>query len=269
MVPGQCRGGSVRARRRGLLRAQHVEVRADSHVRVEGLPPLLAVLSACHQELAWRKGLGARHHLVAISECRAKKILFTGHHASHAAAAFFTPPTRRAAILTADGVGEWATSTVGHGEKRADGRPPSRCSAKSDSRIRSDAVLDLHGIPRLRRERGRVQGDGARGLRAADDGRGGAQSSSAARPTAAFALDPEYFEYQTTARRSYSSRWVDLFGPPRRAFDPIDVETPDGRRYADCAASVQRVLEDTLVEITRRCIRRPACQTCVSAAAWR
>src|SRR5207247_7171472 len=40
-----------------------------------------------------------------------RKILFTDHHASHAAAAFFTAPTRRAAILTADGVGEWATLT--------------------------------------------------------------------------------------------------------------------------------------------------------------
>src|SRR6266852_9030123 len=38
-----------------------------------------------------------------------RKILFAGHHQSHAAAAFLTAPTRRAAILTADGVGEWAT----------------------------------------------------------------------------------------------------------------------------------------------------------------
>src|SRR5262245_26290659 len=50
------------------------------------------------------------------------KILFTDHHASHAAAAFLTAPTRRAAILTADGVGEWATLTVGQGERRPDGR---------------------------------------------------------------------------------------------------------------------------------------------------
>src|SRR5216117_817615 len=47
-----------------------------------------------------------------------RKILCTDHHAAHAAAAFLTAPTRRAAILTADGVGEWATLTVGHGERR-------------------------------------------------------------------------------------------------------------------------------------------------------
>jgi len=68
----------------------------------------------------------------------------------------------------------------------------------------------------------------------------------------AFTLVPEYFEYQTTAERSYSSRFVDLFGPPRDRYEPIDLETPDGQRFADCAASVQRVLEDVLVDIARR-----------------
>ena len=70
-------------------------------------------------------------------------------------------------------------------------------------------------------------------------------------PDGGFALAPEFFEYQTTAARSYSPRFVDLFGPARTAFDPIDLETSEGRRFADCAASVQRVLEDTLVDMTR------------------
>jgi carbamoyltransferase len=70
-------------------------------------------------------------------------------------------------------------------------------------------------------------------------------------PDGAFAIVPEYFEYQTTATRSYSSKFVDLFGPPRPSYEPIDVETAEGRRFADIAASVQRVLEDTLVDIAR------------------
>jgi len=180
-----------------------------------------------------------------------KKILFTGHHASHAAASFFTSPTRRAAILTADGVGEWATATVGHGEKREDGttditllreiRYPhslgllySTLTAYLGFAVNEDEFkvmgLAAYGRPTLLEEVRKV-------IRRTPDG--------------GFALVPEYFEYQTTAARSYSSRWVDLFGPPRKAFDPIDVETPDGRRYADCAASVQRVVEDTLVEMAR------------------
>jgi carbamoyltransferase len=67
----------------------------------------------------------------------------------------------------------------------------------------------------------------------------------------AFALDLSYFEYHSTAARSYSSRFVDLFGPPRNPYEPIDLATPEGRRFADCAASIQHVLEDTLVDLAR------------------
>src|SRR5215470_8757487 len=68
-------------------------------------------------EKVWVRGIIASHLGVPR-----RKILFTDHHASHAAAAFLTSPTRRAAILTADGVGEWATLTVGQGQRRSDGR---------------------------------------------------------------------------------------------------------------------------------------------------
>jgi len=45
------------------------------------------------------------------------KLLFPEHHLSHAASAFFPSPFENAAILTVDGVGEWATSTISYGEK--------------------------------------------------------------------------------------------------------------------------------------------------------
>lgn len=43
------------------------------------------------------------------------RLVFTGHHESHAASAFFPSPFGEAAILTVDGVGEWDTATIGHG----------------------------------------------------------------------------------------------------------------------------------------------------------
>jgi carbamoyltransferase len=49
------------------------------------------------------------------TDCR---VLFTGHHQSHAASAFYPSPFDEAAILTIDGVGEWATTTIGHGHGR-------------------------------------------------------------------------------------------------------------------------------------------------------
>ena len=70
-------------------------------------------------------------------------------------------------------------------------------------------------------------------------------------PDGAFALDLDYFEFHSTAGRSYSSRFIDLFGPPRNPYEPIDLQSDDGKRFADIAASVQRVLEDTLVDIAR------------------
>jgi carbamoyltransferase len=44
------------------------------------------------------------------------EVLFTEHHESHAASAFFPSPFQKAAVLTMDGVGEWATTTYGIGE---------------------------------------------------------------------------------------------------------------------------------------------------------
>ncbi len=122
-------------------------------------------------EKVWVRGIIASHLGVP-----ARKILFTRHHESHAAAAFLTAPTRRAAILTADGVGEWATLTVGHGERRLRRQDGDHAAARNQiPAFARHAVFDVHRVSRLRRQRGRVQGDGARRLRAPDDDRSGPQ----------------------------------------------------------------------------------------------
>jgi carbamoyltransferase len=178
-----------------------------------------------------------------------RKIFFTDHHASHAAAAFLTAPTRRAAILTADGVGEWATLTVGHGERRPDGST----SIALDKEVRFPHSLGMLystftaylGFS-VNEDEYKVMGLAAYGRPTMAE-----QVRKLIRrtPDGAFALAMEYFEYQTTADRSYSPRFVDLFGPARNPYEPIDLETEHGRRFADCAASIQRVLEDVLVDI--------------------
>src|SRR5258706_12832788 len=65
-------------------------------------------------EKVWMRGIISSHLGVP-----GRKVLFTEHHQSHAAAAFLTAPTRRAAIMTADAVGEWTTLSVGEGERVA------------------------------------------------------------------------------------------------------------------------------------------------------
>ena len=193
-------------------------------------------------EKVWVRGLIASH-----LDIDRKKILFTGHHEAHAAAAFLASPSRRAAILTADGVGEWATLTAGIGARGGN----TTLSLLREIRFPHSLGLLYSTFTAylgfaVNEDEYKVMGLAAYGRPAMVD-----QVRKVIRrtPDGAFTIVPEYFEYQTTARRSYSSKFVDLFGPPRRSYEPIDVDTADGRRFADIAASVQRVLEDTLVDI--------------------
>src|SRR5512144_811500 len=52
----------------------------------------------------------------ALNDRYRKRIIFTGHHESHMASAFFPSPFEEAAVLTMDGVGEWDTASIGHGK---------------------------------------------------------------------------------------------------------------------------------------------------------
>jgi carbamoyltransferase len=195
-------------------------------------------------EKVWVRGIIASHLGVPR-----QNILFTDHHASHAAAAFLTAPTRDAAILTADGVGEWATLTVGRGERRRDGT----VSITLDREMRFPHSLGMLYSTftaylgfKVNEDEYKVMGLAAYGRPTLVE-----QVRKVIRklPDGSFALAPEFFEFQTSAERSYSSRFVELFGPPRHPCDPLDLESGDGQRFANCAASVQSVLEETLVEI--------------------
>ena len=185
-----------------------------------------------------------------------QKIMFTDHHEAHAAAAFLTAPTERAAIFTADGVGEWATLTVGHGARAVGGN--GHGSSPAITLLRE--IRFPHSLGMLystftaylgftvNEDEYKVMGLAAYGRPTMVDE---VRKLIRRTPDGAFTLDMDYFEYHASAARSYSSRFVDLFGAPRHSYEPIDLDTADGRRYADCAASVQRVLEDTLVDMTR------------------
>ena len=197
-------------------------------------------------EKIWMRGIISSHLGVP-----GRKVFFTEHHQSHAATAFLTAPTRRAAIMTADAVGEWATLSVGDGERLPDGRTTIRRFREirfphSLGMLYSTFTAYL-GF-KVNEDEYKVMGLAAYGRPTMIE-----QVRKLVRPTpdGAFALDLDYFEFHTTAERSYSSRFVDLFGPPRNPYEPIDLDTAEGRRFADCAASVQRVLEDTVVGIAQ------------------
>src|SRR5512133_3872567 len=195
-------------------------------------------------EKAWVKGIIASRLGVP-----ARKILFTEHHQSHAAAAFLTSPTREAAILTADGVGEWATLTVGRGTRSIDGR----CTIDLLRELRFPHSLGMF-YSTFTAYLGFEVNEGEykmMGLASYGEPRFADQVREILRPTAdgALELDLDYFDFHRSGRRAWSSRLVDVLGPPRSPDEPIDLATRDGRRCADVAASVQLVLEDRLVAL--------------------
>jgi len=197
-------------------------------------------------EKVWVRGIISSHLGVP-----GHKILFTEHHQSHAAAAFLTAPSRRAAILTTDGVGEWATLSIGEGKRIENGN----ANITLHHEIKFPHSLGMLfstftaylGFP-VNEGEYKVMGLAGYGRPTMIDQ---VRKLIQRTPDGAFKLDLSYFDFHTTAKSSYSSRFVELFGPPRNSYDSIDLESSDGQRFADCAASVQRVLEDTLIEIAR------------------
>jgi carbamoyltransferase len=210
-----------------------------------------------------------RHHLQTRLGVPASRILFSEHHLSHAASAFFCSPFSEAAILTVDGVGEWNTATVGVGRgtdltvleeirfPHSLGLLYSAFTAFLGFEVNEGEykVMGMapFGTPRYEdrvRKVLRVDGDGG------------------------FALDMDYFEFHRSAERTYSQRFVELFGAPRdpgapfftassgypeyfgaRPTDYAD-QARQNQHYADLAASIQAVIEDVLLRMARHAHRR-------------
>ncbi|HEX9297403.1 MAG TPA: carbamoyltransferase N-terminal domain-containing protein, partial [Polyangiaceae bacterium] len=168
-------------------------------------------------EKLWVKGLIASYLGIP-----AKRILFTEHHQAHAAAAFLTAPTARAAILTADGVGEWATLSVGRGERHADGK----VSLEQLREIRFPHSLGML-YSTFTAFLGFAVNEGEyKVMGLASYGRPRFETSVRKlirrTPDGAFALEMDYFDYHSSAKRSYAPKFLDEFGPARRPYDPLD-----------------------------------------------
>jgi carbamoyltransferase len=169
------------------------------------------------------------------------KLLFSEHHQSHAASAFFPSPFKEAVVLTMDGVGEWATTSVGFGrdntlEMRREIHFPhsigllySAFTYYTGFKVNSGEykVMGLapYGEPRFKQ----TILDNIVDVK--DDG--------------TFRLNLEYFDYCTGLRMT-NEKFDALFGGPPRKPDQLLTQ-----HHMDLAASIQAVTEEIVLRLTR------------------
>jgi len=174
------------------------------------------------------------------------EVLFAEHHQSHAAAAFLPSPFEEAAILTVDGVGEWATATqaVGRGNAIEMGR---EIRFPHSLGLLYSAFTYYLGF-KVNSAEYKVMGAAPYGearfadliLRELVD----------LREDGSFKLDMRYFAYDYGLTMT-NARFAKLFGQPRR-----DSESKMEAFHWDVAASIQKVTEEIVLRIVRDLHRR-------------
>jgi len=200
----------------------------------KGLP--LWLKEKLHLPRLMDRGLGGRYK---------KRYVFPEHHESHAASAFFPSPFERAAILTMDGVGEWATSSFGVGEGKeirllGELRFPASlgllysaftyyCGFRVNSGEYKLMGLAPYGEPRFK------DLILERLLDLKEDG--------------SFSMDMSFFHYHKGLTMT-SGRFHRLFGrPPRPPEGPLEPF------HMDVAASIQKVTEEVVLKMARHVAR--------------
>lgn len=175
-----------------------------------------------------------------------KPLYFPEHHLSHAASAFYPSPFSEAAILTIDGVGEWATATIGYGngkqitilkelrfphsvgllysaftyylgfrvnsgEYKLMGLAPYG-NAESEETIRYAGIIKSHLVS--------IREDGS------------------------LLLNMKYFGFATGLRMTNDKRWAELFGFPRR-----EPESEIIQHHMNLALAIQMVTEEIILKM--------------------
>ncbi len=223
---------------------------------------------AWFNEKLWIKG-----QILTTLDMPDEKLLFVEHHLSHAASSFFCSPFEEAAVITVDGVGEWTTATVGKATADWDGSGRNQIELFSETRFPHSLGLLYSAFTaflgfRVNNGEYKVMGmapygnpsrveDVYKTIQVGSDG--------------GFRLNMDYFSFHHSTGRTFNDRFVRLFGPPRvHESDFYTPTTHPGRdhphwdeataqtnqHYADIAASIQYVTEETLLKMAGYAFRR-------------
>lgn len=176
------------------------------------------------------------------------EILFPEHHLSHAASAFYPSPFSEAAILTLDGVGEWSTATIGHGEgnnikiiremhfPHSLGLLYSSFTYYCGFKVNSGEYKLMGLAPYGQSEAGETKNFIKKITGELVD----------IRPDGSFLLNMKYFGFATGLKMTNDRRWEKLFGiPPRKP------EAEISQSYCNLALAIQRVTEQIILQLAK------------------
>ena len=186
------------------------------------------------------------------------KLLFTEHHLSHAASAFYPSTFPKAAILTVDGVGEWATASICYGEGKkiqllkemkfphSLGLLYSAFTYYLGFRVNSGEYklmgLAPYGIPGSEQVETYVKIIRNQVIEIKEDG--------------SVWLNPEFFSYATGLRMVPDKRWEKLFGFKKR----LPEETIE-QHHCDLAFAIQLVTEEIMLKMVQHAKEITGCDT--------
>lgn len=195
-----------------------------------------------------------------------ERILFVEHHLSHAASAMYASPYKEAAVLTIDGVGEWTTATIGHATADWSGDGENRIKLVNDLRFPHSLGLLYSAFTaflgfRVNSGEYKVMGMAPYGEpRYLDEVHKVARLDEAG----GLHLDMRFFSFHRSTKRTFSDKFVELFGNPRQPESEFfsltthpNQDHPDwddrtaeqNQKYADIAASIQRFTEEAILKM--------------------
>ena len=186
---------------------------------------------------------------------REARFVFTDHHESHAASAFFPSPFESAAILTLDGVGEWSTATFGEGQGNKL-RLRQQLQFPHSLGLLYSAFTYYCGF-KVNSGEYKLMGLAPYGRPVYEDLI--LKHLVELRPDGSFWMNMEYFNYCQGLTMT-NRRFAELFGgPPRRPESQLE------QRHMDLAASIQAVTEEIMLRMAREAQRQTKMKNLVLA----
>lgn len=195
-------------------------------------------------------------------EPKKTKLLFSEHHLSHAASAFYPSPIKEAAIITIDAVGEWSTGSIAYGNDRnikilkelrfphSLGLLYSAFTYYAGFKVNSGEYklmgLAPYGDPSSVRVKKFSQLIYNNLVDVKEDG--------------SIWLNQEYFDYAISLKMVNEKKWEKLFGLPKR-----ESETEINQAYCDLAMAIQNVTEDIIIKMAKEAKKiTGSCNLCLA-----